>query len=106
MIYKISDLISTAVLAISCGYEDWKDVNLWTQGNLHWLQSLGICLAGAPSHDTYNRFFRFLDPKAIESSFIAWTQSLIGKVKGVVAIDGKLYEDLVKKSRIWRPFTW
>lgn len=88
-LYPMSDLISTAVLAMLCGYEDWEDVSLWTQGNLEWLRSLGICLSGAPSHDTYNRFFRYLDPNAMEKCFITWTKSLAKKVKGVVAIDGK-----------------
>lgn len=88
-LYPISDIISTAIIAILCGYEDWEDVSLWTQGQLSWLQPLGICLEGAPSHDTYNRFFRFLDPEVTEKCFIQWTQSLVGKIQGIVAIDGK-----------------
>ena len=87
--YPVSDLISTAILAVLCGYEDWEDVSLWTHAQLPWLQSLGICLAGAPSHDTYNRFFRYLDPHVMQTCFIQWTQSLVGKIRGVVAIDGK-----------------
>ena len=88
-LYSLSDIISTAILSILCGYEDWEDVSLWTQGQLPWLQSLGICMEGAPSHDTYNRFFRFLDPDVLQKCFIQWTQSLIGKIQGVIAIDGK-----------------
>ena len=88
-LYSLSDIISTAILSILCGYEDWEDVSLWAQGQLPWLQSLGICMGGAPSHDTYSRFFRFLDPDVMGKCFIQWTQSLVGKIKGVVAIDGK-----------------
>jgi predicted transposase YbfD/YdcC len=88
-LYSLSDIISTAILAILCGYEDWEDVSLWTEANLSWLQPLGICLEGAPSHDTYNRFFRFLDPYCMEQSFMRWTQNLVGKIRGVIAIDGK-----------------
>ena len=88
-LYPLSDLISTAILAVLCGYEDWEDVSMWTEGQLSWLQSLGICLEGAPSHDTYNRFFRFLDPGIMEECFIQWTRSLVGTVQGVIAIDGK-----------------
>lgn len=88
-LYPVSDIISTAILAIICGYEDWEDVSMWTEANLSWLQSLDVCLEGAPSHDTYNRFFRFLDPNMMEKCFIEWTQSLAGKIQGVVAIDGK-----------------
>lgn len=88
-LYPLSDIISTSILAVLCGYDDWEDVSLWTQAQLSWLQSLGICLAGAPSHDTYNRFFRFLDPRVMQNCFIQWTQSLVGKIEGIVAIDGK-----------------
>src|SRR5271155_2738270 len=88
-LYSLSDIISTSILAILCGYEDWEDVSLWTQANLSWLQPLDICLQGAPSHDTYNRFFRFLDPYCMQRSFMQWTQSLVGKIQGVIAVDGK-----------------
>ncbi len=85
-LYPLPDLISTAIL---CGFEDWADVSLWTEGDLSWLQPLRICLEGAPSHDTYSRFFRFLDPNVMQHCFIQWTQSLVGKIQGVIAIDGK-----------------
>lgn len=88
-LYPLSDLISTAILAVLCGYEDWEDVSMWTEGQLSWLQPFGICLEGAPSHDTYSRFFRFLNPDVMETCFLQWTQSLVGKVQGVIAIDGK-----------------
>lgn len=88
-LYSITDLISTAILAVLCGYEDWEDVSMWAEGQLSWLQSFGICLEGAPSHDTYSRFFRFLSPEVMERCFIEWTQSLAGKINGVIAIDGK-----------------
>lgn len=88
-LYSLSDVLSTATLAILCGYEDWEDVSMWTEANLAWLQPLGICQHGAPSHDTYNRFFRFLNPDLMQKCFIQWTQSLVGKIKGIIAIDGK-----------------
>lgn len=36
-LYPLSDIISTTILSILCGYEDWEDVSLWTQGQLSWL---------------------------------------------------------------------
>jgi hypothetical protein len=58
-LYSLEDILITSVLAILCGYEDWEDVSLWTEGQLPWLNALGICLHGVPSYDTYNRFYRF-----------------------------------------------
>lgn len=88
-LYSLVDIISSATLAVLCGFEDWEDVSMWTETNLPWLQPLGICQQGAPSHDTYNRFFRFLDPDMMQRCFIQWTQSLVGRIQGVIAIDGK-----------------
>ncbi|NGX47170.1 MAG: hypothetical protein K1000chlam3_00542 [Chlamydiae bacterium] len=45
-LYSLSDIVSSAILAVLCGYEDWEDVSLWTQAQLPWLQPLGICLKG------------------------------------------------------------
>ncbi|MGH2611586.1 MAG: transposase family protein [Rhabdochlamydiaceae bacterium] len=50
-LHSLSDIISTAILAILCGYDDWEDVSLWTQAQLPWLQSFGICKGFVP-HQT------------------------------------------------------
>lgn len=88
-LYSIYDLISTSILATLCSVDDYYGMSLWTEDNLDWLQSVGICKSGAPSHDTYERFFKHLDPKAFEASFIKWAQSLSQSFGGVIAIDGK-----------------
>lgn len=49
---------------------------------------------GAPSHDTFSRLFRLLDPAELAKAFAAFMTALraelgLGPVKGVVAIDGK-----------------
>jgi predicted transposase YbfD/YdcC len=61
----------------------------WTEANLDWLQSLGLCSEGAPSHDTYERFFRHLDPSQFQKCFLAWAELLREKLGGTIAIDGK-----------------
>ena len=40
-------------------------------------------------HDTIGRFFRLVDPKAFEGYFGQWMQSVVEKIQGVIAIDGK-----------------
>ena len=44
---------------------------------------------GIPSHDTFSRIFRRLDPAAFEACFARYLAALSGRVQGVVAIDGK-----------------
>jgi hypothetical protein len=44
---------------------------------------------GVPSHDTFSRIFRLLDPAAFETCFGRYLRALSERVEGVVAIDGK-----------------
>lgn len=44
---------------------------------------------GIPSHDTFSRVFRLLDPVAFAACFTRFMQRFAGGLQGVVAIDGK-----------------
>lgn len=44
---------------------------------------------GIPSHDTFSRVFRHLDPDAFHDSFLAFMARFAEQVQGVVAVDGK-----------------
>jgi predicted transposase YbfD/YdcC len=88
-VHSLFDIITIAILAILCGADDWTEVSFWGEANLSWLQDRGICPDGIPSHDTFSRFFRFVDPNAFEQCFISWTQKVAKVVGGVIALDGK-----------------
>ena len=88
-LYSVYDLISTTILATLCSADDYYSISLWTHTNLDWLQSIGLCKLGAPSHDTYERFFKFLSPEAFRECFMRWTQTVAHLSCGVIAIDGK-----------------
>src|SRR6201985_1449675 len=45
---------------------------------------------GLPSHDTFSRLFRLLDPQRFGAAFQRFMAKLAGTVEGVVAIDGKV----------------
>lgn len=88
-IYSLFDIITVTVLAVLCGADDWVEVSFWGEANESWLQERGLCVDGIPSHDTFSRFFRFVDPEAFERCFINWTQRIAKVVGGVIALDGK-----------------
>lgn len=87
--YSLYDIISVAILAVLCGADDRVEISLWGESNQAWLQQHGICLNGIPSHDTFSRFFRFVNPTSFEKCFISWTQKISKAVGGVIALDGK-----------------
>lgn len=88
-VYSLFDIVTIAILGILCGADDWFTVSLWGESNQHWLRELGICLNGVPSHDTFSRFFRFVDPNTFEKCFISWTQKISQTIGGIIALDGK-----------------
>jgi DDE_Tnp_1-associated len=44
---------------------------------------------GLPSHDTFSRLFRRLDPEAFRACFVTFMRRFAEVAKGVVAVDGK-----------------
>ena len=88
-IYPLIDIIGVAVIGILCSGNDWVHIVKWANAYKNWFQSVGLCYNGIPSHDTVGRFFRIVDPKAFETCFINWTQTLVNTIQGVIAVDGK-----------------
>jgi predicted transposase YbfD/YdcC len=54
---------------------------------------------GPPSHDTFSRVFRLLDPEPFEAAFARFTAAFCGALKGVVAIDGKALRGAYERGR-------
>jgi hypothetical protein len=82
-------MIAIALCAILCGAESWVDVAEWREDNEAWLREYLELAHGTASHDTFSRVFRLLDAKVFEACFREWVMSLVGVIKGVVAINGK-----------------
>ena len=87
--FSLFEIVTIAILAVLCGADDWVEVSLWAEANQEWLQKFEVCLNGIPSHDTFSRFFRYVDSKAFERCFISWTQRMTKVIGGVIALDGK-----------------
>lgn len=88
--HPLLSLISIAICGIICGADSWVDVESFGQAKAAWLGSFLALPHGIPSHDTFGRVFRHLDPAAFEASFREWTTSLCRLSGGaVLAVDGK-----------------
>ena len=55
----------STLLATICGADTWDEIEDWGNTNLEWLKSFLVLDNGIPSHDTFNRVFQMIDPKAI-----------------------------------------
>ena len=73
-----------------CGAEGWKDIENFGKTKLEYLRKFFDFKYGAPSDDTFRRFFRCLDPEIFKELFRDWVKSLaLSTGSKVIAIDGK-----------------
>ena len=61
-------VISVCAMMIS-GAESFEDIALWGSMKQEWLKRFLVLKNGIPSHDTFDRIFRILDPKKFELTF-------------------------------------
>ena len=71
------------------GAEGFCDRAEWAETKEGWLRTFLDLPGGIPSHDTFERVFRRLNPKELPACFLRWIESLVGSGGQHVAIDGK-----------------
>ena len=87
--HKFLDIIIMAVTAVLAGMDTWNEIADWAVSKKEWLETFLELPCGIPSHDTINRVFQMIEPEKFHDAFFRWAGAVAGKVKGVVAIDGK-----------------
>ena len=67
-----------------------------------WLREFMTLPNGIPSHDTFSRLFRMLDPAGLQTALLRLTQDWADRLGEVVAVDGKAlrrsFEDAAERS--------
>lgn len=93
-LHDLTELLFIALLATLCGAKGCCDIALFARTKEGLLRTVLKLEHGVPSHDTFSRVFRMLDPDAFEKAFrrfmTAFAQAAgIKKPRGVIALDGK-----------------
>jgi len=88
--HQLIDIISIALCAVICGCKSWNEIENFGKRRKDWLSKFLVLANGIPSHDTFNRLFQVLNPRAFAACFDGWIQALTA-VLGLkqIAIDGK-----------------
>jgi predicted transposase YbfD/YdcC len=88
--HSLVNIVAVAVMAVTCGAQGWSEVEAWGRMHLDWLGGFLDLPHGIPSHDTFDRVFRHLDPLEFEKCFHAWSKRLVEAGRGMfIAVDGK-----------------
>lgn len=87
--HLLMDILVLTLCAVICGATSWESIEDYGQKQEVWLKSFLKLPNGIPSHDTIARVFSLLDAKQFSLCFMNWMKEVAGRIKGVVAIDGK-----------------
>jgi predicted transposase YbfD/YdcC len=92
--HVLGELLFVALAATLCGARSCVEIADFAEGSEDDLKQIIALKHGAPSHDTFSRVFRLLDPAELATAFAAFMSALRQELglpppKGVVAIDGK-----------------
>lgn len=89
-LHLLSDIIVIALCAVLCGAKDWQQVETFGKQRRDWLRRFLKLPNGIPSHDTFERVFDRIDPKAFLQCFQSWVAAIAEKLDiKHIAIDGK-----------------
>jgi len=89
--HKLIDIITIAICGIISGADDWPGIEEYGQCKEEWLRHVLGLAHGIPSHDTFGRVFRMIDPEEFANSFMEWVREAVEVSAGqVIAVDGKV----------------
>lgn len=102
---KLHDLLEVLTIALTaavCGAETCSDFADFAADREDLFRAFLRLKHGVPSHDTFSRIFRLLDPAAFAACFERFLGDLGAAGAGVIAIDGKTlrrsFEDAARAS--------
>jgi predicted transposase YbfD/YdcC len=89
--HNLLEVLFIALAAVLCGAESCADMADFGEAKEGLLRQVLRLEHGVPSHDTFSRIFRLLDPEKFEAAFRRFMAAFAktSRLEGVVAIDGK-----------------
>jgi predicted transposase YbfD/YdcC len=87
--HDLHEVLLIALCAVLCGGESCVDMADFARERFEFLREFMRLENGPPSHDTFSRVFRLLDPEAFRACFQTFMARFAEACQGVIAIDGK-----------------
>lgn len=97
--HKLEDILFIAVTATLANAGCWTEIGDFARTRIDWLRKYLELPNGAPSHDTFERTFQWIDGKEFERCFILWMREICqGTGLRTIAIDGKTMRGSADKA--------
>ncbi|MEO5368358.1 MAG: ISAs1 family transposase [Magnetococcus sp. WYHC-3] len=87
--HNLLELLVIALCAVLCGGQTAVDMAEFGLAKEEFLRGFLKLENGIPSHDTFSRIFRLLNPERFQACFLTFMARFSEACKGVIAIDGK-----------------
>src|SRR6476661_1722931 len=101
--HDLLEVLFIALAATLCGAEGPSDMATFGHSKEGLLRLVLQLQHGVPSHDTFSRVFRLLDPQAFEAAFRRFMAGFAKanglELRGVVAVDGKALRGAFERGR-------
>jgi predicted transposase YbfD/YdcC len=105
--HELWEVLFIALAAVLCGAKSCCDMALFGRSKQALLRQFLRLEHGIPSHDTFSRLFRRIDPQAFEVVFrkfmAAFAKANGIKLTGVVAVDGKALRGAYERGKASTP---
>ena len=101
--HDLTEILFIALLATLCGAQSCCDIALFAKTKEALLRTVLVLAHGVPSHDTFSRVFRMLDPQAFEKAFRQFMRAFAQSLQGVVALDGKALRRAYERGKSHMP---
>jgi predicted transposase YbfD/YdcC len=106
--HLVSSMLFIALAATLCGAKNAVDIADFGEANAAILGEIVDLPHGVPSHDSFSRLFRLLDPAELATALTRFSRALraalgLGAPRGVVAVDGKSLRRGYERGRAFMP---
>ena len=98
-LHDFHELLAIGLCCVLCGGQGPTDMAVFARAKEPFLRGFLSLANGLPSHDTFNRLFRDLDPDQFRDSFQRFMGQFSEQLQGVVAIDGKVLRRSFDRAR-------
>ena len=109
-LHDFHELLFIALCTVLCGGQNAVDMAEWVKAKEGFLRGFLKLKHGLPSHDTFSRLFRMLDPDQFRAAFQRFMMTFAQQCQGVVAIDGKVlrrsFDRASRKSPLHMVSAW